>query len=428
MKKCLVLGGGFAGLTSAVYLSKAGFKVELLEASPKLGGRAYSLLEPVTGEIVDNGQHIFMGCYKETLKFLKVTGSLGKLEFQGSLTINFLKENNKLFQLSASKFLYPLNLLLALLNYKAITFSERLLMLKFFFKLPFNLNKDLCKMTVLEWLEKENQNENIRKAFWDFLSIGALNTNPETASAKVFSDTLKEIFLRGSKAAKIILAREGLSETYCNSAQKFIGKNGGEISLSEKAEELIVENHKIIKVKTGKREISDYDFVVSALPHYALEKIIEIKNHFKNPVLQYSSILSVHLWLKQNNLQKSFYGLIGSQIHWVFNHISYLTLVISDAERFMELSKEEIFAIAYEELNKFMGISREEITTYKVIKEKRATFIPSNNVLGSRPETETKIKNLFLAGDWIETGLPSTIESAVKSGRMAADLIINHKQ
>ena len=92
------------------------------------------------------------------------------------------------------------------------------------------------------------------------------------------------------------------------------------------------------------------------------------------------------------------------------------------------LSKEEIFAIAYEELNKFMGISREEITTYKVIKEKRATFIPSNNVLGSRPETETKIKNLFLAGDWIETGLPSTIESAVKSGRMAADLIINHKQ
>ena len=75
-----------------------------------------------------------------------------------------------------------------------------------------------------------------------------------------------------------------------------------------------------------------------------------------------------------------------------------------------------------------MGISREEITTYKVIKEKRATFIPSNNVLGSRPETETKIKNLFLAGDWIETGLPSTIESAVKSGRMAADLIINHKQ
>lgn len=426
MKKCLVLGGGFAGLTSAVYLSKAGFKVELIEASPKLGGRAYSYVDPETGTEIDNGQHILMGCYKETLNFFKLIGALDKLEFQKNLSINFLRENNNQIQLSASKFPYPFNLLFALLNYKAITFSERLLMVKFFLKLPFNADKGLEKMTVAVWLEKENQNESIRKAFWDFLSIGALNTSPDKASAKVFSGILKEIFLRGNKAAIIILPGAGLSGTYCTNAQNFIEEKSGVISLSEKVEELIVENNKIVKVKTGKREISDYDFVISAIPHYALEKIIATSGHFKNPDLKYSSILSVHIWLNQNNIPKTFYGLIGSQIHWLFNHGSHLTLVISDAGRFMKFSKEEIFDITCEELNKFLMINRKEIISYKVIKEKRATFIPSIEITGNRSGTETKISNFFLAGDWIETGLPSTIESAVKSGRMAAELISNH--
>ena len=110
-------------------------------------------------------------------------------------------------------------------------------------------------------------------------------------------------------------------------------------------------------------------------------------------------------------------------MHWMFNHDSHITLVISDADRLMGLSGEEIFKISCGELDKYAGIKEENITAYKVIKEKRATFIPSNDISGKRPGTETGIKNLFLAGDWIETGLPSTIESAVKSGRIAAGLL-----
>jgi squalene-associated FAD-dependent desaturase len=424
MKKCLVLGGGFAGLTSAVYLSKAGYKVELIEASPKLGGRAYSFKDEETGTEIDNGQHILMGCYKETLTFFEIINSLDKLDFQENLSINFIKENYKLFQLRASRLPYPLSLFSALFNYRAISISERILMLKLFLKLPFVSGKSLEKQTVLEWLESENQNENIRKTFWDFLSISALNTSPDKASAKVFLDVLKEVFLHGNKSASIILPKAGLTETYCTNSQNYIEDRDGIIHLSEKAEEIKIERNKIVKVKTGDREICGFDYVISALPLYALNKIVSTDEYFYKPVLEYSSILTIHFWLKNNKIESTFYGLIGSPVHWLFNHGSHLTIVISDADDFMGLSGEELFTSTLKELNKYFGIKSEEITNYKVIKEKRATFIPSTKLLDKRPSSGTEIKNFFLAGDWIETGLPSTIESAVKSGRMAADNIL----
>lgn len=424
MKKCLILGGGFAGLTSAVYLSKAGFKVELIEASPKLGGRAYSFLDPETGTEIDNGQHILMGCYKETLKFLRNISSIDGLEFQDNLSINFLKENGKQFQLRAPKYPYPFSLLSALLNYKAIDFSERLSMLRFFLKLPFYSGKDLERMTVLEWLKSENQNENTRKAFWDFLSVSALNTSPEKASAKVFLDVLKEVFLHGNKAAAIILPGSGLTNTYCTGSRKFVEERGGEFYLSEKIVEITMEGNKIIKIKTGKRELNDLDYVISALPLYALDKIIPSDDYFVKPRLEYSSILTVHLWLNNNKLPKTFYGLIGSPVHWLFNHGSHMTIVVSDADNLMDLTSEEILGLSSGELKKYLGIMKDDILDYRVIKEKRATYIPSREITGKKPGAGTGISNLFLAGDWVETGLPSTIESAVKSGRIAAEMIM----
>ena len=152
MKKCVVIGGGFAGLTSAAYLSKAGIKVELLEASPKLGGRAYSFVESDSGSIIDNGQHIMMGCYKDTLKFFKTIKAEENLIYQKRMKVNFLKENFNLIPLEAHLFPYPLNLIIALINFKAISMTDRLRLLKFFLKLPFIPSATLTNLTVDEWL------------------------------------------------------------------------------------------------------------------------------------------------------------------------------------------------------------------------------------------------------------------------------------
>lgn len=436
MKKCIVIGGGFAGLTAAAYLVKYGYRVELIEASPKLGGRAYSFHHKEANKIVDNGQHIMMGCYSETLKFLELINALERVDIQKQLQVKFLKPGFKLYELNSTTLFYPFNLLLAILKYKAISPSERLLVIRLFFKLPFLSNRDLEKMSVAEFLIFEKQNENVRKALWEIISIGALNTSTNKASAKVFVDILKEIFLKGSKGSKIVLPKVGLSEMFCEPAKKFIEERGGEVFLSERVEEIEAVKDLTSSIITDKRRISDFDFIISTVPHFALERILKssaIKRHLGfasdshstmqlfNP--KYSSILNVHIWLSQITFGNNFYAFIDSKLHWVFSQCSHLTCVISDADYLMKLSDNEIMEMIYEELENYLNIKQESITNFLIIKEKRATFIPLREILFNRPGTETGIKNLFLAGDWVNTGLPSTIESAVKSGRMTAEAV-----
>ena len=424
MKKCVVVGGGLAGLSAAVFLADSGIKVEVIEASPKLGGRTYSFKDKSTSDIIDNGQHILMGCYKDTLDFIKLIKAENNFIFQKQLKVNFLKENFELFQLRSSNSIYPLNLLSALLNYKAVSLSNRLKLLKFFAKLFFYPDNFLNKLTVHQWLRQENQTEELIKSFWEILSVGALNTNINKASAKVFSDILKRIFFSGSKASTIILPKFGLSESFFNNAKKFIEDRNGSISLLESVNEFVISREKIISIKTNKREITGFDYVVSAVPYFILKNILRENNTILEDInFRYSTIVAIHIWQKENKLTEDFYGLINSPVHWVFNHKSHLSLVISDANALTEVPKEEIFDIAALQLEKYLGISKDEIISYKIIKEKRATFVPLNDILDKRPGPYTELKNFYLAGDWINTGLPSTIESAVKSGKLVADLL-----
>ncbi|MFO7445085.1 MAG: hydroxysqualene dehydroxylase HpnE, partial [Ignavibacteriaceae bacterium] len=399
--KVIILGGGFAGLTAAAYLVKSGFKVEVIESSGKVGGRAYSIVDKDTNSVIDNGQHILMGCYRETLDFLKLIGAENNFIFQDKLKVNFVKEDFHTYPLKAVTSFYPFNLLFGLLNYQAISFNDRLLLLKVFLKLNLYSSRDLEKKSIVEWLDEENQTEGIKKAFWEILAVGALNTNITKASAKIFVDILKQIFLKGNKAATIVLPAGGLSESYCNNAERYISQNGGEIKYSETVQALRTNGMKIISVTTSQREIKDFDYVVSALPLYAVNKILPESHTIILPSLEYSSILSVHIWLKENRLKENFYGFINSPVQWVFNHGNHITIVISDADYLMDKSKEDIFDIVSAETYKYLKIPCDDILSYKVIKEKRATFIPSNKILHNRPSTETPYRNFFLAGDWV---------------------------
>ena len=437
MKKIIVIGGGFAGLSAASFLANSGIKVELIEASPKLGGRAYSFYDDETKSVIDNGQHILMGCYKETLKFLKLIGAEKNFSYQEKLKVDFLNDKGKQYRLEATQLFYPLNLLFGLLNFEALSFIDRLKILRFFIKLYFYSDSELKNLTVQQWFLLEGQNEKIRESFWDFLAVGALNTSITKASAKAFADILKEMFSRGNEASTIILPLKGLSESYCSEAQSFIGKNGGVINLSEQVTGFGIENDEVKKIITSNRTITDFDYVISAVPWFVLEKVLTFEvsaaqtdrepRRFLPDVnlnFEHSSILTIHIWLKANKLTDDFYALIGSPIHWIFNHKDHITIVKSDANDIIDKPKEDLFEMAITELKKYAGIEREEIKTYKVIKEKRATFVPDNKTIDKRPNTKTKIKNLLLAGDWVNTGLPSTIESAVKSGRLAAQGIL----
>jgi uncharacterized protein with NAD-binding domain and iron-sulfur cluster len=288
--------------------------------------------------------------------------------------------------------------------------------------LPLSSDRDLSRMTIYDWMVQENQNEKIRKAFWEILTAGALNTSMYKASAKVFKDILLEIFYKGNKAASIILPKEGLSESYCNIAVSFIEGRGGRVTTGERVNKLLIEGSAIRAIVTNKRVIKDFKNVITAVPYFGLIRILPDEYKIKDPGFEYSSILTLHIWLKEIKLAQTFYGLIDSEIHWIFNHGTHLTLVRSDADELMDKTKDDIFELVKRELFKYCFIEDEDIVDYRIIKEKRATFIPSNRILFRRPGTETTLSNLFLAGDWTDTGLPSTIESAVKSGKMAAEI------
>lgn len=424
MKKCVVIGGGVAGLTAAAYLSKNGIKVTLLESSPKLGGRAYSFRDQKTNAVIDNGQHILMGCYKDTLEFLKLIDAKENFIYQKRLEVILLQPGGKEVRLKSFPVLYPLNLLLALLKFKVLTLKERISVVVFMMKLPFQSHQKLMNKNIKEWLQGNNQTENVISALWKMIAVGALNTNMEKASAFMFRDILMKIFFTGNFSSTIILPRSGLTESYVDNAISYIEKNNGEIKISSSVDDIIIEDDIVIGIKINEEIYNDFDFAVSAIPFYSLQKIIP-ENIIDNKIsFEYSSILNIHIWLKNNQLTKPFYGLIDSPVHWIFNKDDHINLVISDADYLMDKSSEEIFKMCKTELKKYTGIDENEIEHYKVLKEKRATFVPSNEIIYSRPQAKTKIRNLFLAGDWTNTGYPSTIESAANSGRIAAELVI----
>ena len=420
IKKCIVIGGGIAGLTSAAYLTNKGFSVTLLESTPKLGGRAYSFKDQISNDVIDNGQHILMGCYTNTLKFIKLIGAEDNFIFQKYLEVNFLKSGSSPIKLKSFGVLYPLNILFGLLHFKAITFRDRVSIIRFIIKIPIVSSKRLKDRNVREWLESENQSEEVIKSLWQIIAVGALNTDIENASAVTFRDILIQIFFSGNFSSTIILPKYGLSQSYVNDAVKFIEKNKGILQLSSSVEELVISENNIVEIITTKKKYKDFDYVILAVPLYSLRKLLpdEITPDIN---FEYSSILNVHIWLKNNPLTEPFYGLIDSPVHWIFNKDSHINIVISNANHLMEKTADEIYELCMRELKLFTVILESDVQYFKVLKEKRATFIPANQIINSRPSSKTKINNLFLAGDWTDTGLPSTIESAVKSGKIAAE-------
>jgi squalene-associated FAD-dependent desaturase len=430
MKHVIVIGGGLAGQTTAVYLSEKGIKVSLLEASPKLGGRTYSLYNETQNDIYDNGQHLMMGCYKETLSFLKKISSYNLVDIQKQMEVTFVEEGRIESKLFAPRILYPLNLLMAILKYKSLSLRDRLRIVNFILDLSCCADEDLNNLTVIEWLLQKNQNDETINKLWKILIVGTMNTTAEKASAQIFAEVLREVFLGGKNASKIVIPKVGLSELFSLPAEKFINSRGGQIFISEKVESVILDKQIIRKIKTNKNDYDNFDAIVFAIPPHSFDKIsfldsqgLKTFHRFQLALseFKYSSILNIHLWLKENPFKEKFYGFIESEIHWLFNHGKHISLTTSSADALCDMENDKILEDFYSELKIYFPIfKRELVTDWKIIKEKRATFTPNCASNALRKSIESPFTNMFFAGDWTYTNLPATIEGAVLSGKLAA--------
>ena len=426
MKKCLIIGGGLAGLSSAVFLTNKGLDLELIEASPKLGGRTYSFFNKEKDIEIDNGQHILMGSYFNTFEFLKIIGSDKIPEYQSKLKVEYYKKDGvKYFLKSPHKF-YPLNLIHALLNYKALTFQEKINALKFIIGLVFIKNDFNIDKNVEEYLVGNDQSQNAIKSIWELLTVSVLNTNINEASASMFLFILKKMFFEGNKASIIVLPKVPLSKLFIEPTEEYFRKNKIKFSCSEAAISFTTENNKIVKVNTTKREISDFDNLILSGSHHAIKKINSITPIISNEILnlETSSIITIHIWLKKKILVDKFVGLIDSKIHWVFDNDTHISIVISAADEFINLKNSEIFDLTVKELILYLPeFSKDNIVDYKVLKEKRATFKCTKNNEQLRSKIRSDFENMTFAGDWTNTKLPGTIEGAILSGKSASEEI-----
>lgn len=439
----LIIGGGFAGLAAAVDLAEAGKHVLLLERRAFLGGRAYSFTDKTTGDVVDNGQHLMMGCYHATLDFLAKIGATHKLKFQSNPRVDFLREREGAASFKCPSLPAPLHLLMGLARLETIGWRERLGALRVGLELK-RLNGDrahLADVTVREWLTRLGQSERMQRRFWDVMALATLNEAPEAASADMFARVLDRAFLHAKRDSAMVMSRVGLSELYVEDARRFVEARGGEIRLNADVTEIEFAGGRARGVRLRSGERIEAECVLSAVPYFALRRLIAPPvaasaacfRHLE--AFQSAPIVSINLWYDEPVTDVEFAGLLDSPIEWVFNKNAlgaqasppanlarqHLALVISGAHEAAKRSREDLIAMAESEMKRFFPAARPQEPVHAfVVREYDATLSHTAGVARLRPPQQTEFPNFFLAGDWTDTGLPATIESAVWSGQEAA--------
>lgn len=427
---------------------KLGAAFRLIEQRPHLGGRAFSFIDSTTGSVVDNGQHLFMGCYRQTIQFLKTIGTLDRLCFQSELAVRFLDADGRLSALDCPHLPSPWHLLLGVLLSDSFTWGEKLQALRMrgaVAKRKPSRNGHR-QLTVDEWLKGLGQSESLRRNFWNLICIAAMNEDPKVASAELFQRVLRLALFRSSEDSRLGIARVGLSDCYTSAAAEFITARGGRVELGRNVKDFVVSSGACEGVTLADGEIIRAKTVLSAVPWHKFagllpDSLLRSEPIFTNILsLKPAPIISINLWFDRPITDLEFAGLRGTTIQWLFNksrilaalqrpasgaEFSYISLVLSGAHEHIERPKEELLTVALRDLEGLLSASkRAKLVHSLVIKERFATFSPAVGINELRPGAVTPIRGLFLAGDWTATELPATIEGAVKSGYTAAQAIL----
>lgn len=436
----VVIGGGVSGLTAAVDLASRGFSVLLVEQKGYCGGRTHSFVDKKTGDEVDNGQHLMMGCYHSALRFLSTIGSKSAVAVQENLSVTFAHPRRGRFRLQAVHLPPPLHVLAALMRLRSLTLPQRFALMrvgKALLSARPERDPMLQSITVSEWLERLRQPADNKKYLWDIIAIGTLNDSPDLVSAALFVKVLQSAFLGSRLDSSMVIPRKGLSRVFVDPAIEFLIRNNGAVRLNTSVVQLVVRDGAVAGVTLNTRETVPARSVVSAVPYYDAEKFLGDGGERNQPwseIFTASAIITIHIWFDRNFVDEEFVALLDSPIHWVFNktkicgqeegELSYLSLVVSGAAAMAERKKEDLVALALSELRRFYPPSGDARLVHSVvIKERRATFSPRVGTEHFRPSHTTALRNLFLAGDWTDTKLPATIEGAVQSGYACSELV-----
>jgi squalene-associated FAD-dependent desaturase len=438
----IVVGGGFAGLSAAVRLASLGARVLVLEAKARLGGRATSFVDRDSGEVVDNGQHVLLGCYVDTFRFLGDIGASDNVRLQPQLAATMIDRRGQRSRLVCPALPSPLHLLAGVLDWDGVSWRDRLSVLGMAAPLRLarrslapgsTLQAASPGETVENFLLHHGQSARMCEMLWNPLALAACNQRPELAAAPTFVRVLAEMFGADAKGAALALPIKPLHEMYAEPARAYLTSRGSEARTGVTAK-VKWDGDGVAGVEAG-GEVWPTDRVISAVPWFALPSLFDAVPPPLADVVERASrmdaspIVTVNLWLDRRVLDEPFVGLPGRVMQWVFDKgaifgdgASHIATVTSGASSILERTNDDLVALAMDELAAALPAARNaRVVRASVIREPHATFSLAPGQ-PARPRADTPLRGFYLAGDWIDTGLPATIESAVRSGHRAADL------
>lgn len=441
----VIVGGGLAGIASAIEARKLnpGWRIALLESRRRLGGRAGSFVDPKTGKWVDNCQHVGLGCCPELIDFV---AELGRPDaFRRSTELLFCSLDGRIDRIYGSRFLPPpLHLAPAFAKVGFLSFRDKLTLAYGILKLVLTLDRKLEEMPFSSWLKAHFQTENAIRNLWEPVLVSALNDSLDRIHSAGAKKVMLESFFRRRDGFHLLVPAMPLGILFDEVVrQKF-----------ENDQIAMIEGHAVQEMKYDEQnnqfEIVMQDDlnvisrnVILATPWPVAAKLLETLgncnimeeiNKFRR--LEKSPITGIHIVLDKRVCEYREIALLGRTIQWVFDHTEAdckhqpgllpvggqsLQLVISASHSLLKRNRDEIMEIVISELKQvFPEMQSAAVVSSWVVTEHAATFSPGPGTEKLRPEQKTVLPGLALAGDWTKTGWPSTMEGAIRSGRLAA--------
>jgi len=432
-----IIGGGVAGLAAACALSDSGYKVRLLERRPYVGGRASSYEHPGTGEVIDNCQHILLGCCTNLIDLYRRLEVQDEIYWSG--TIPFLEPGGRRSVLTSTSLPAPLHTASSFFRAKCFSLPDKLTIargiLGFLRETPLDSGENFA-----QWLARHHQTERAIQRFWHPVLASALNEDPEHISVRYAAKVFREAFLFSAEGGRMGIPRLPLSELYGRAVQ-YIEARGGEVHLRTAGESFEHARDRWT-VRSADEEFTS-DRLILALSFETLAKVVPaLPQNAESEALSrdlakfhHSPITSVHLWFDREITQLTHAALLDTTIEWMYNKSKLiagsrdrpgaaLELVISASKALVSMPREQIIDLAMRELALFLPTVKEAaLLKAAVTKEVRATYSIRPLLDNVRPGAQSPWPGVYLAGDWTATGWPSTMESGVRSGYLAAEAI-----
>ncbi len=404
-----IIGAGLAGLSAATALAGRGRRVELIEGAAQPGGRCRSYFDPQLGMTIDNGNHLVLSGNRAVMAYLRRIGASDRLAGPDKAEIAFADLKTGLrWTVRPNDGPVPWWI--------------------------FDPRRRVAGTGPLDYLgllallhppsgRRVDQVLACRGPLWDRLMdpflLAVLNTRPEEGSADLAAAVMRETLAKGGAACRPRIASPTLAAAFIDPAVTFLEAHGGRLRCGRRARTLSYDGDRVAAIQLPDEEIliGADDSVVVASPPWTVNELVP----GTDAPDQFRAIVNAHFKLEPREGLAPMLGLIGGTAEWVFAFEDRISVTVSGADRLLDADRETLAATLWEDVALAHGLSA-DLPPWQIVKERRAAFAATPEQAAKRPGARTRWRNLFLAGDWTATGLPATIEGALRSGETAADL------